>query len=248
MPEEPDKLEQALTRAASLSSTALIAWDPVDQREVWRYTQTGGAGGGVLATAGGLVFQGSGSGEFAAFDTSTGHKLWRFDAQSAVMAAPISFGVDGNQYIAVMTGFGGAGLIGGPTMERNKPVNRSRVLAFRLGTSQQLPAAEPQVPRAQPEPPAETATPEQIALGRHVYSARCAVCHGLNAVSSGLIPDLRYLDANGHKGWDGVVLYGVKRTTGMPAYDKLLNVDDTDAIHAYVIRRAWDLKRAMAVK
>jgi quinohemoprotein ethanol dehydrogenase len=246
LPEDPAQLEQALAQSASLSSAALIAWDPVDQKEIWRYTHTGGVGGGVLATAGGLVFQGEGGGEFAAFDTSTGSKLWHFDAQSAIMAAPISFAVDGNQYITVMAGFGGAGLVGGPAMEQQKPVNRSRVLTFRLGASQHLPAIEPPAPRLLPDPPPEAAPADQVALGRRLYSARCSVCHGVNAVSSGLVPDLRYLDATGHKGWDGVVTYGAKRVSGMPSYDKLLSLDETDAIHAYVIHRAWDAKRALA--
>ncbi|HZF16452.1 MAG TPA: PQQ-dependent dehydrogenase, methanol/ethanol family [Steroidobacteraceae bacterium] len=243
MPEEPDKLEEALAQTAALSSTALIAWDPVEQKEIWRFKQDGPAGG-VLATAGGLVFEGNGAGEFAAFDTSTGRKLWHFDAQTSIMAAPISFGVDGSQYISVMVGFGGASLIGGPGMARRLPVNRSRVLTFRLGASQQLPAIVPELPKVQPDPPAEIATAAQIAQGRQVYTVRCASCHGLNAVSSGLIPDLRYLDANLHKGWDGIVIYGAKRTSGMPSFDKLLSLDETDAIHAYVIHRAWDLKKA----
>ena len=246
MPEDPDKLEQAIAQAASLSSAALIAWDPVEQKEVWRYTHVSGPGGGVLATAGGLVFEGGNGGEFAAFDTSTGRKLWKFDAQSAIMAAPISYSVDGNQYISVMAGFGGAALMGGPAMERTAPVNRSRVLTFRLGTMQQLPPVTPAPPRALPDPPPETASADQVVVGRHLYSARCAMCHGLNAVSSGLVPDLRYMDATGHKGWDAVVLYGAKRTSGMPSFDKLLSPDETDAIHAYAIKRAWDVKRTAA--
>jgi mono/diheme cytochrome c family protein len=245
MPEEPDKLEEALAQTAALSTSALIGWDPVEQKEIWRY-KLEAPGGGVLATAGGLVFQGNGTGEFAAFDTSTGRKLWTFDAQSSISAAPISFGVDGNQFISVMAGFGGAAILGGPAMERAKPVNRSRVLTFRLGMNQPLPVIQPEVPRIQPEPPPDAGTPQQIVQGRHIYAARCAVCHGLNVVSSGLTPDLRYLDANVHKVWDGIVIYGAKRATGMPGYDKLLSADDTDAIHAYVIRRAWDLRKATA--
>jgi PQQ-dependent dehydrogenase (methanol/ethanol family) len=247
MPEDPAQLEQALAQSAALSSAALIAWDPVDQREVWRYVHTGGPGGGVLATAGGLVFEGDGSGEFAAFDTSTGRKLWHFNGQSAIQAAPISYAVDGNQYVTVMAGFGGAyALAGGAALERTAPVNRSRVLTFRLGANQHLPAIEPPAPRLLPDPPADTATPDQIALGRRLYAMRCSVCHGVNAISGGIIPDLRYMDANGHKGWDGVVTYGAKKLSGMPAFEKLLTLDETDAIHAYVTRRAWDVKRAAA--
>jgi len=108
MPEEPDKLEEALAQTAALTANALIGWDPVEQKEIWRY-KLEAPGGGVLATAGGLVFQGNGAGEFAAYDTSTGRKLWSFDGQSAISAAPISFGVDGNQFISVMAGFGGGG-------------------------------------------------------------------------------------------------------------------------------------------
>lgn len=243
MPEDPEKQAAALADTAALTSFGLIGWDPVEQKEVWRYKEDS-PGGGVLATAGGLVFQGTGTGEFMAIDTSTGRRLWSFEAQNAIMAAPISFGVEGNQYISVMTGFGGAAIIGGPAMDGHPVTNRSRVLTFRLGASQKLPDILPEPPRLQPDPPPETANAEQIAIGRRIYTARCATCHGLGAVSSGITPDLRYLDENAHKVWDGIVIYGAKRTTGMPGFEKLLTADETDAIHAYVIHRAWDLKKA----
>jgi quinohemoprotein ethanol dehydrogenase len=102
----------------------------------------------------------------------------------------------------------------------------------------------PAAPRALPDPPPETASADQVIVGRHLYAERCAVCHGLNAVSSGLVPDLRFMDANAHKGWDAVLLYGAKRASGMPSFDKLLSPDETDAVHAYVIKRAWDVRRA----
>lgn len=60
--------------------------------------------GGVLATKGGLVFNGEGNGDFAAYDARSGEKLWRFNCGAGVNAPPISFGLDGKQYVAVAAG------------------------------------------------------------------------------------------------------------------------------------------------
>jgi len=60
--------------------------------------------GGVLSTAGGLVFTGEGSGEFSAFDSATGTKVWGFNCGAGVNAPPISFEIDGKQYVAVAAG------------------------------------------------------------------------------------------------------------------------------------------------
>src|SRR4029434_7337505 len=60
----------------------LIAWDPVNQKEVWRVERAGQANGGALATAGGLVFQGTGSGIFTALDAAIGKELWSSPTQT----------------------------------------------------------------------------------------------------------------------------------------------------------------------
>lgn len=60
--------------------------------------------GGVLATAGGLVFNGEGNGDFAAYDAKTGTKLWHFNCGAGVNAPPISYAIDGKQYVAVAAG------------------------------------------------------------------------------------------------------------------------------------------------
>ena len=86
----------------------LIAWDPVKQKEVWRANYMGPWNGGILTTAGNLVFQGNAAGFFSVYRADTGDKLWSTSTQSAVMAAPITYEVDGEQFIAVLSGWGGA--------------------------------------------------------------------------------------------------------------------------------------------
>ena len=102
--------DDAAVRAAikGASKGMLIAWDPVAQREVWRSDRRGPVNGGTLATAGGLVFQGTGDGQFLALDARTGKTLWSTDNQAATLAGPISYEIGGEQYIAVLGGYGGA--------------------------------------------------------------------------------------------------------------------------------------------
>src|SRR5262249_18056328 len=85
-------------KAIDSAQGRLIAWDPVAQKEVWRVERAGPANGGALSTAGGLVFQGTGSGEFTALDAKSGATLWSSQTQTGVMAAPISYEIDGKQY------------------------------------------------------------------------------------------------------------------------------------------------------
>ena len=85
----------------------LLAWDPVNQKEVWRANYLGPWNGGVLTTAGNLVVQGNAAGDFGAYRADNGQKLWSMSAQSPVMAAPVTYEVDGEQYIAVLAGWGG---------------------------------------------------------------------------------------------------------------------------------------------
>ena len=102
--------DDAAVRAAikSASKGMLLAWDPVAQREVWRSDRRGPWNGGTLATAGGLVFQGTGDGQFLALDARTGKTLWSTDNQAATLAGPISYEIGGEQYVAVLAGYGGS--------------------------------------------------------------------------------------------------------------------------------------------
>ena len=85
-----------------------MAWDPVAQKEVWRAQFDHPWNGGTLATAGNLVFQGNSQGEFTAYRATNGQKLWSAPTQAGVLAAPVTYEVGGEQYVAIEVGWGGA--------------------------------------------------------------------------------------------------------------------------------------------
>jgi quinohemoprotein ethanol dehydrogenase len=218
----------------------LLAWDPVEQREVWRVERAGPANGGALATAGGLVFQGTGSGQFTALDAATGEQLWSAHVQTGVIAAPISYEVDGEQHVAIMAGTGGSwGVIGGATNMKGYALpNQSRLLVYRLGGTSTLPEA-PVFERPPMTPPPSTASDETIALGAPLYETHCGSCHGAGVVGVGLLPDLRrsaYL--HNPEAWAQVVVGGALEPNGMASFAPVLSQEQAQAVRAYVVMRA----------
>ncbi|MEO6322772.1 MAG: PQQ-binding-like beta-propeller repeat protein [Polaromonas sp.] len=157
----------------------LLAWDPVAQREVWRVAHPGPWNGGVLATAGGLVFQGHNGGAFNAYDSASGQQLWSAPIRLHALGGPITYAIDGEQYVAVAAGFGSSlHLNGGVLMPQANAPERGRVLVFRLGAGQPLPAAT-EAMRPVVLPPAGELSPETVARGA---AQRRAVCPLLRAV------------------------------------------------------------------
>ena len=225
----------------------LVAWDPVAQREVWRYQHVGPWNGGTLATAGGLVFQGSLVGQFAAYDATDGERLWQFDAQTGIAAAPATYSVGGDQHVAIAAGWGSIfGLLGGEMTASIGLKNRSRILAFKLGGDAALPSPEV-VAAALPEPPAIEADEAMLAHGKDLYYERCVMCHGESAASGGVLPDLRHASAEVHDAWHAIVLAGAYQPKGMPAFGGILSEDDSEAVRAYVIemaRRAYERQQS----
>jgi len=229
-------------RAAVKAATkgALIAWDPIAQKERWRVAFKTPWNGGVLATGGGLVFEGNAGKEFAAYDAASGAKLWSTGAQTGVIAAPVTYSIKGEQYVAVLAGWGGIwALAPGILSEVAGPVrNVSRLLVFKLGATRQLPP-EQQVPLRPLDPPVVSSTPEQIAEGAQQYEHFCGVCHGDAAYGSTLLTDLRRsaLLADS-KAWASVVHEGTLRSRGMVSFASVLSPEQVEAIRHYVIRRA----------
>jgi quinohemoprotein ethanol dehydrogenase len=216
------------------SPSRLVAWDPVAEREVWSVAHDTGVPGGVLSTAGGLVFQGTGTGVFRAYDAASGAPLWSSDAGIGIMAAPVSYEVAGEQYVAVLAGIGGGA---GVHYQRIHYKNDGRVLAWKLGGAAPMPKVEPRPPGVVDVPPLE-ASAATVERGRALYSLHCLRCHGVNARSGGVIADLRFSTRAVHERWPDVVLGGIYADRGMASFADQLSRADVDAIHAFVIGEA----------
>ena len=238
--ETPDDPALAAEVAAMVRGQ-LVAWDPVAQKEVWRYQHLGAWNGGTLATAGNIVFQGSLIGEFSAFDATSGERLWSFPAQTGIAAAPATYAADDEQYVAVAAGWGSIfALLGGEALASLGLENRSRILAFKQGGTASLPEPEPREAAPVPEPPEQTADAETIAHGKKLYYQRCAACHGVDVASGGITPGLRHSRSEIHDAWDAIVLGGALRERGMPAFASIFDSDDSRAVHAFVIETAHE--------
>jgi PQQ-dependent dehydrogenase (methanol/ethanol family) len=217
----------------------LLAWDPVEQKEVWRYQHAGAWNGGTLSTSGNLVFQGNVIGELVAYSADKGERLWSFTTQTGITAGPVSFELNGEQYVSVAVGWGTLlGILGGPTVAPLQMQNRSRVLTFRLDGEHVLPPLPAKVVHQEPEVTGPPGSEALIRSGHAVYVERCLSCHGFSAVSGGLVPDLRLSNAAVHEQWDAIVLEGQRRPLGMPAFAGILSAEDSQAVRMYVIDRA----------
>jgi len=215
--------------------TRLVAWDPVAAKKVWEVAHDGRVSGGTLATAGDLVFQGAGEGRFAAFDAASGDRLWSVDVGIEVMAAPVSYAIDGEQYVAVLAGAGGSQGVHATTFDHD---NAGRVLAFKLGGKATMPGVRPRATRSDPRPRLDVDA-ETIDRGRTAYAENCVSCHGFALENSGLYPDLRSSSAEVHAQWDAIVRGGIRSDAGMASFADSLTEADSRAIQAYVIERAW---------
>jgi quinohemoprotein ethanol dehydrogenase len=216
----------------------LEAWDPVARKIVWEAepTANGRPTSGVLATAGNLVFMGNGGGKtLSAYDAKTGTKLWTFDAKTAVYAAPISYTLDGVQYVAASVGGVGQGGYFAPTY--------ARMLVFALGGKTVLPEPQPYTPPPL-NPPPSTASADVIAHGNAVYTQYCAVCHGANGLQGrSSFPNLTVSPLLWTQpGFDQVVLQGGRADKGMGNFGADLKPEDAAAVREFLISRANVIK------
>jgi len=240
----------------------LIAWDPINRSARWSVEEPIATNGGVLSTAGNLVFQGQGTGEFAAYAADSGKKVWSIQTGSAIDSVPIAFGVNGEQYILTAVGWGSGSRLFAPAWTMATPQSKrgpTRLLAFKLGATTPFPTPPDIVPPV-PKPPSQTASRETIQKGSVLYGTfYCDGCHspGIDGsgawVLNGAVPDLRYMPPEVHQQWYGVVLSGSHWEQGMPgladppkfAFPHLrMTKQDADAVHAYVIDQSWKAYRS----
>jgi mono/diheme cytochrome c family protein len=208
-----------------------LAWDPIANKEVWRIPHGGPWNGGVLTTAGNLLVEGTEDGNFVVYRASTGERLWSMPIGTGAVAGPMTYSVDGEQYIAVSAGWSGSLVIigGGLSAIHDAP---TRMLVFKLGGSAVLPST---APRAIPAPPPQTASDDTLVKGEAAYNKTCRICHGGNLISGGMTPDLRFMSIETHRQFEAIVLGGARADRGMASFADVVSVDDTQAIHAYII-------------
>jgi len=226
-----------LAALQSLIKGQLLAWDPVNQKAVWTVDHPYFWNAGVLSTAGGLVFQGAAEGQFSAYDATSGKALWTYKTGNGVIAAPMTYELGGEQYVAVMVGVGGGGQISAPASMPTRPRLPGRLLVFKVGGT----AKAPDFPAPAQAPALDLANVTSTGDVQHgfaLFHQNCQVCHGPNA-SGAWLPDLKrspmIMTADNFK---GVVIDGASASRGMASFSRFLNAKDAEDVRAYILTEA----------
>jgi quinohemoprotein ethanol dehydrogenase len=213
----------------------LKAWDPVTQKMVWSSKVMPFWSGGVMTTANGLVIQGSADGYLTVYDGRDGRVLHRINIGTGIMAAPMTYELDGAQYLAVAAGFGGAlnaGFVPGWAAAERE--NGPRILVFKLDApgKVRMPAKLAVTPLV-PAPAQYRGTPAQVARGQMLFGENCARCHG-GAESPGGYPNLWKMTPETHDAFMQIVREGAFVQAGMASFADVLSEQDARDIHAYI--------------
>jgi len=223
----------------------LRAWNVAEHKIAWETPTVSSWDGGVLATGGGVVFQGDANGNLNAYASGTGERLASIPLGSSMMAAPITYRVNGTQFIAILAGYGGGAVITGAPLDPASAAyqygNQGRIIALKIGgPAPPLPAPESDAPF--PEPPPRRNSKAAVATGEVLYNRYCARCH---LFGRGILPDLRRMDPATHGLFNSIVLQGAYGPKGMGRFDDVLSPSDAESIHAYLIDQAWQLKASL---
>ena len=236
IPPDDDGLVESI---AGMVRGHISAWDPISQKEVWRVQHAGSWNGGMLSTAGNLVFQGNSQGFMKAYRADDGQELWSAPTHTGVIAPPVTYSVNGRQYVAVVAGWGGAfALAAGRPAERLGQKPRGRILVYALGGDESLPVPEPEKPPPEPPELPDDTTEEQLLLGASQYHMYCGVCHGAGVRSGGVVADLRHMLPGKYLVFREIVADGLLKDQGMPGFGDVLDNDEIGAIQRYVIKEA----------
>jgi len=204
----------------------LLAWDPVAQKARWTVKHKTGWNGGTMATASGLVFQGTADGWFHAYDATNGKELWKFNAMNGILAPPITYLADGEQYVTLLVGYGAAA--------PDDPgwrfgVHMPRVLTFKLDGKAKLPPAPPPSFSVTPiDDPSFRIDQASAARGRELWLRNCSICHVPGGANANY-PDLRQSAmAQDPEMLRKIVKEGALSMLGMPKIDELSDQDIAD--------------------
>ncbi|MGB5575864.1 MAG: PQQ-dependent dehydrogenase, methanol/ethanol family [Woeseiaceae bacterium] len=219
----------------------LVAWDPVQNKPRWTVAHDLPFNGGVLATAGNLVFQGDAHGRFNAYAADSGEALWSVATGSNITAAPVSYSIAGKQYVLVPVGAGGGVQFSYPQMHAGDQVRGpTRLMAFTLESDLAMPSVKVE-PRTLPTQPELKADAEELEAGRQIFGWECKGCHGKNAIArfGGSVPDLRYATSETHATWHGIVIGGALQMNGMPRFE--LSIEESEAVRNYVLSQSLSI-------
>jgi quinohemoprotein ethanol dehydrogenase len=229
----------------TLEVNKLKAWDPVNQKVVWELEQPVAKGNGGILSISDLVFQGTNTGHLKVYEANTGKLLKEIEVGTGIMAAPMSYQIDGEQYVAVMAGYGGNSLVVGPLDERaaiHKYQNYGRILAFKLnGGPTPLP---PKVTIIEvPEPFELELEADLIKMGESLFNNYCSKCHiaGNNNAFYSQYPNLGKMDSGVHAIFKDIVLKGVYAQNGMASFADVLEESDVNAIQQYLVNIQTEL-------
>ena len=194
-----------------------------------------------MATAGNLVFQGDALGYFSAYHADTGEKLWTHNNYVTMLAPPISYQIEGKQYIAILAGAGANIVNFFGTRDADLPAlkygNFGKLFVYSLdGKTEVTRPAE--IDRAIPQPPPLTASADQLIRGEQLYNKVCGACHGGGVISSGVLPDLRMMSASTHDAFEAIVLGGMLSNNGMASFADVLSANEAELIRQFVISQA----------
>ena len=247
IPPFPDDVKQQINNKEKPISwkEELLAWDPVQQKEVWSVNLASSYNGGVLSTAGNLVFQGTASGHLVAYNAKTGEKLKQIKVGTGIMAAPMTYTIDGQQHIAVMAGYGGAMLNPYPEgSAARKYQNYGRILAFKLGGKSTPLPPKNKIPKGIPKPPDINYTPQKVQKGEKLYYTHCARCHSaVEQDNHSGYPSMALLTRRQHKVFKEIVLNGIMSYGGMAGYADVLTEEEAEAIQAYIVKLQKEIRQ-----
>jgi quinohemoprotein ethanol dehydrogenase len=221
----------------------LVAWDPIAQKPRWAVPLESIWNGGTLTTAGNLVFQGIEDGSFNAYDARDGRRLWSFAAGLGIVAAPMSYSIDGMQYVSILVGWGGAtGLLSNYLKSGWKyGAQPRRLLTFALTGKASLPSTPPRDLTVHVLDDAKLVIDDSAAArGAGVYASKnCVICHGFGAISAGSpTPDLRESQVAFHRESLAALLRSnAMSRNGMPQYSELTDGEAGD-LYMYIRSRA----------
>ena len=219
----------------------ITAFDPLTGKTHWTREHGTHWNGGTLSTAADLVFQGNGDGYFVAYDAQNGDELWKVNTYTSTIAPPVTYSIDGEQYVAIQVGSGGAaGLTEGDLAmpASAKYGNFGRMLAFKINGGLSIDEPEHWA-RDIPEPPIVQASAAQIEHGGELYGEVCGFCHGIGVYGGPAVPDLRKMSEQTHRMFNEIVLEGVLEDRGMSNFSDRLSEADVNDIYAYINSRSW---------